>query len=127
MRRHHGPAIGFGCGRISGSSRCQDITAGTVNGQRVLVCVDYAADDHRKHFDFLADGLPKILTKRGRGESGRQTVMLPCIHMPQLISRLTLIVTATKIERLQAISKADVLTFAVHKQNIDALPKEIAA
>ena len=53
--------------------------------------------------------------------------MLPCIHMPQLISRLTLIVTATKIERLQAISKADVLTFAVHTQNIDALPKEIAA
>lgn len=99
--------------------------------------------------------------------------LTPCIHMPRHLSRLTLIVTATKIERLQEISEEDAvvegaelketarrhliwhasyraafaalwnslhglaswdanpevvaLTFTVHKQNIDALPKEIAA
>jgi hypothetical protein len=33
----------------------------------------------------------------------------PSIHMPRWASRLTLIVTATKIERVQDISKADVI------------------
>lgn len=113
---------------------------------------------------------------------------IPCIHMPRWASRLTLIVTATKIERVQDISEDDAkaegclhrflkaancaprshyyipvdlekehsggtakeafemlwraingheswdanpevvaLTFTVHKQNIDALPKLAAA
>lgn len=34
---------------------------------------------------------------------------VPSIHMPRWVSRLTLIVTATKIERLQAISMEDCL------------------
>lgn len=32
---------------------------------------------------------------------------VPCIHMPRKFSRLTLIVTATKIERIRDISEAD--------------------
>ena len=96
----------------------------------------------------------------------------PSIHMPRWASRLTLIVTATKIERVHEISEQDALregmdfasfkdgtakgldpkssfailwnelhgagawesnpevvalTFIVHKQNIDALPKAEAA
>jgi len=89
----------------------------------------------------------------------------PCIHMPRSASRLTLVVTATKVERLQQITGNDAmaegieatefyvpkehgsfafrrlweslhgagswaanpelvaLTFTVHRQNIDALPK----
>lgn len=35
--------------------------------------------------------------------------MTPCIHMPRKISRLTLSVTAARVEKLQAISKADVI------------------
>lgn len=82
---------------------------------RLSVCIDYASDGKRCFFDFVdridheSQGLPKILTKRGRGESGKETVILPCIHMPRAISRLTLIVTATKIERLQKISNADAI------------------
>ena len=33
--------------------------------------------------------------------------LTPCIHMPRHLNRLTLAVTATKIERLQQISEAD--------------------
>jgi hypothetical protein len=43
-------------------------------------------------------------------------VWRPSIHMPRWASRLTLIVTAAKIELVQVA-----LTFTVHKQNIDAL------
>lgn len=35
------------------------------------------------------------------------TKITPCIHMPRRLSRLTLIVTATKIEPLQSISERD--------------------
>lgn len=83
----------------------------------------------------------------------KSTGTLPCIHMPRAVSRLTLAVSATKIERLQEISREDeisegtpdgmffdalwsslhgdaswaanpevvVLTFDVHKTNIDAM------
>ncbi len=43
-------------------------------------------------------------------DNERRTVKLtPCIHMPRALSRLTLIVTATKIEPLQEISFDDAL------------------
>lgn len=47
---------------------------------------------------YWADGEPRY---------GDWTKPKPSIHMPRWASRLTLIVTATKIERLQAISDAD--------------------
>lgn len=37
------------------------------------------------------------------------TKITPCIHMPRRLSRLTLIVTATKIEPLQAITEDDAM------------------
>lgn len=41
------------------------------------------------------------------GPSGGSPYSVPCIHMPRWASRLTLIVTGTKIERLQAITEED--------------------
>jgi hypothetical protein len=75
-------------------------------GARLLVCIDYEAGT-RTHWNLPEIDCPKILKKRGRGPSGEQTVLLPAIHMPRIISRLTLIVTATKIERLQDIRETD--------------------
>lgn len=44
---------------------------------------------------------------RADGEMGRSTRWCPSIHMPRWASRLTLTVTATKIERLQEISEEE--------------------
>uniref|UniRef100_E6VFK8 ASCH domain-containing protein n=1 Tax=Rhodopseudomonas palustris (strain DX-1) TaxID=652103 RepID=E6VFK8_RHOPX len=41
----------------------------------------------------------------------------PSIHMPRRLSRLTLIVTAAKIERLQAINKEDVISEGVTERD----------
>jgi hypothetical protein len=130
---------------------------------------------------YEADGVNDNWTATDWGEFGKQR---PCIFMPRWASRLTLIVTGVKIERLQGISEADAraegmdllrsgrgyydprfghgavhlgycdsachafrtlwnhlhgaeawdadphvvaLTFTVHKTNIDALPKMVAA
>jgi hypothetical protein len=43
----------------------------------------------------------------GNAEEGDWTKPWPSIHLPRKFSRLTLVVTATKIERLKAISKPD--------------------
>lgn len=40
----------------------------------------------------------------------------PCIHMPRRFSRLTLIVTATKMERVQEISEADAIAEGLRAQ-----------
>jgi hypothetical protein len=87
------------------------ITAG--DGARRLVCIDYAADGTRIHWNLPEIDCPKILLKRGAGPSGEQTKLLPCIHMPQIISRLTLVVSAVKIERVQDISEADAIAEGV--------------
>jgi hypothetical protein len=102
-------------------------------------------------WSYTADGLP------------HRTGGRPSIHMPRWASRLTLEITAVKLEPLKAISEQDALaegvqhdptgkdafgslwetlhgecswidtgevvalTFTVHKQNIDAMPKAAAA
>ena len=74
------------------------------DGARRLVCIDYDADDSRTHWNLPEIDCPKILLERGAGPSGEQTALLPCLYMPRIVSRLTLTVTATKIERLQEIT-----------------------
>lgn len=50
---------------------------------------------------YAADGAGRAL------DNGTEKPWTPCIHMPRNVSRLTLIVTETKIERLQDMSPAD--------------------
>lgn len=57
----------------------------------------YAADDEDVVNEHEFNLLPWWKGKGG----------LPSIHMPRRVSRLTLVVTATKIERVQAISETD--------------------
>lgn len=95
-------------------------------GARQLVCIDYDADGTRTHWNLPADDCTKILLKRGRGESGKQTVLLSCLNMPRIVSRLTLTVTAAKIERLQDISEADVWAEGM-EHDVSQLGKDWAA
>ena len=119
--------------------------------------------------NYLADGATDNWTATDWGEFGKGR---PCIFMPRWASRLTLSVTAVKIERLKDISEADAeaegvytgkdgdlgpldisaralfadlwrklhgpesvdanpevvaISFTVHKINIDAMPKAVAA
>jgi hypothetical protein len=41
----------------------------------------------------------------------------PCIHMPRTVSRLTLIVTAVKVERLHAITEEDARAEGIYQRN----------
>jgi hypothetical protein len=100
---------------------------------------------------------PPFLTPEDREAVGWRK--RPSIFHPRKLSRLTLVVTAAKVERLNEISADDrlaegetpacpfgdvfkmihgddifsrnpeivALTFTVHKQNIDTMPKDIAA
>lgn len=69
-------------------------------------------DPERRHLMpiwFWADGNP---------EDGDWSKPRPSIHMPRWASRLTLIVTATKIERLQEISEQEALLEGILHQNV---------
>lgn len=64
---------------------------------------DFAPDDAARTI-YMADANPGALA-----ETRGIIKWRPCIHMPRVRSRLTLIVTATKVERLQDISDADAI------------------
>ena len=66
------------------------------------------------------------MTDSGEHEEGTvpyATKLLPSIHMPRWASRLTLVVTATKIERLQDISGPDSIAEGVECPTCTAMGK----
>jgi len=73
-------------------------------GDRLWVRENFSYD----RLDVDKDGiLPPWYWADGNPEDGDWTKPKPSIHMPRWASRLTLTVTATKIERLHDISEAD--------------------
>jgi hypothetical protein len=87
--------------RVQQTSRITD-----ARGPFRHVCIDYETDGHRDWVDEYEVTAPKILLER-KGESGKDAPLNPSIHMPRVCSRLTLVVTATKIERLHEITEQD--------------------
>lgn len=64
-----------------------------------------SANPYEPNYLFPQDGTPHLKPKN-----------TPAIHMPRWCSRITLIVTATKIERLQEITKDDVISEGITKR-----------
>lgn len=58
---------------------------------------------------YAADHQPNVHFFNMPGHKLKRTGITPCIHMPKAMSRLTLIVESTKIERLQDISPEDAI------------------
>jgi hypothetical protein len=71
--------------------------------------LDYAAGgDESLDLSDLTEDQVEFWNKRA-GDDPDQSKTVPCIHMPRWASRLTLIVSAVKIERLQDIGEADAI------------------
>lgn len=95
-----------------------------------IIWVRYEADgaesDGLTHADDPMELIERLCAKLDRAgvpingdgyQSSRELGITPCIHMPRWASRLTLVVTAVKVERLQAISDEDVLAEGVSADN----------
>lgn len=73
---------------------------------------------------YSADDAKVICLAKHRGDAARWSDAkahdhAPSIHMPRWASRLTLVVTETKIERLHQISRADVLAEGIPPDDIE--------
>lgn len=89
--------------KISRSPWC-NVTA----GDRLWVRENFARNANQLSDDRMDISIVYAADNKGRAlDNGTEKPWTPCIHMPRTVSRLTLIVTAVKIERLQDISEAD--------------------
>lgn len=69
----------------------------------------YQANCEGDRFTYADDGSVEVIQVRK---------WRPSIHMPRLASRITLTVTAVKVERLQDISEEDAIAEGIHRQRL---------
>lgn len=91
-------------------------------GDRLWVREAFAIDDngHEEWPVFRADGSPLPVLPPSRGPSRWK----PSIHMPRWASRITLDITAVRVERLQDISEEDAQAEGVEDVTKDVAPSD---
>lgn len=96
-------------------------------GDRLWVRENFAINANQLSETFMDTRIVYAADDNGRAlDNGTEKPWTPCIHMPRRLSRLTLIVEATKIEPLQAISEQDARAEGVKAYRAGWTAKEAA-
>ncbi len=85
---------------------------------RLWVRENFARNANQLSDTHMDTSLVYAADNNGRAlDNGDEKPWTPCIHMPRVASRLTLVVTGTKIERLTAISEIDAIAEGIRELN----------
>lgn len=96
---------------------CPQFKVGFIPGDRLWVRENWKP--HSLYADMKPRDVPRstVFYQADQAYAPSNTPWVPCIHMPRWVSRLTLLVTAVKVERLQDIGPDDAWNEGVERRS----------